>query len=83
MNGFRILEGYGDYSNPSECWEVQFLTAPDGSDLVFADHDEAVEFSANYYDTDLFERTEWKSYWNYATDADSIEEAMNEWDMKA
>jgi hypothetical protein len=80
---FRILEGYGDPTNPEKCWDIEWVANPDGSDMVFTSMDEAVEYSQNYYDVDLFERQMWKSFWTYVTDADTIGEAMNEWDMKS
>ena len=80
---FRILEGYGDPMNPEKCWDIEWVANPDGSDMVFTSMDEAVEYSQNYYDADLFERQMWKSFWTYVTDADTIGEAMNEWDMKS
>lgn len=80
---FRILEGYGDSSNPGQCWAVGWVTNPDDSDMVFTSFDEAVEYSQNYYDKGLFDRPSWKSFWTYVTDSATIEEAMNEWDMKA
>jgi hypothetical protein len=80
---FRILEGYGDPTNPGECWSIGWVTNPDDSDMVFTSQDVAVEYSQNYYDADLFNRPSWKSFWTYVTDAETIDEAMNEWDMKS
>jgi hypothetical protein len=80
---FRILEGYGDYSEPQNCWGVGFVTDDNDNELRFATHNEAVEFSVTHYEGDLFARDSWQSFWCYVTDADTIAEAFNEWDMRA
>jgi hypothetical protein len=78
-----LLVGYGDYSDIANCWGVEWATDDDGNEYTFSDENDALEFASTVYEAKIENNPEWQSYWCYVTDSATIDEAMNEWDMRA
>jgi len=71
---FRILvgDGHGEHMT-----DVKFLP------VTFTDEESAIEYVWEVYDNDTTDNPNWQSRWAYVTDADTIEQALMEWDMQA
>jgi hypothetical protein len=83
VTSYRLLVGYGDYSRPENCWGVQWATDDNGNEDTFKYEAAALLFASTVYEAKIENNSEWQSYWVYVTDSATIDEAMNEWDMRA
>ncbi len=83
MTTYRLLVGYGDYSCPEDCWGVEWATDDDDNEYTFTYEADALLFASTVYEAKIENNPNWQSYWVYVTDSATIDEAMNEWDMRA
>jgi hypothetical protein len=80
---YRVLEGYGDFTRPENCWGVQWATDDHGNEYTFSYEADALLFASTVYEAKIENNPEWQSYWCYVTDSATIDAAMNDWSVKA
>lgn len=54
MNKYFVIEGFGDFDTPSNCWDIRLVD-------TFDTEEEAIEVSANVWE-DYVGGNEWKSF---------------------